>query len=55
MDLTKLQENTLYIYKNSCLEIVDKPVTGFGKTIVHWQDDKPISQEIVYTKRMNEK
>ena len=54
MNQTTLQENNVYIYRNGLLELVDKPATGFGKTVIHWQDNKPISQEIMYTKRMNE-
>lgn len=54
MNQTKLQENNVYICINGRLELVDKPVTGFGKTVIHWQNNKPISQEIMYTKRMNE-
>lgn len=51
MDNIKLQENTVYIFRNGQLEAIDKPKTGFGKTVIHWQDHKVVSMEINYTVR----
>lgn len=50
---TELRENAIYIVKQGKLELVEKPKTGFGKTIIHWQDGHPITQEIRYTKKIN--
>ncbi len=47
----KLTENDVYIVKDGKLELVDRPKTGFGKTIINWQDNKPVSLEISYTIR----
>lgn len=47
----KLIENSIYIVRNGKIELVDKPEGGYGKTIIHWQDGKPILQEVHYTKQ----
>ena len=44
-----LKENTVYVVRDGKLKQMDKPKTGFGKTIIHWQDDKIVSTEINYT------
>lgn len=46
-----LDENAVYRVKDGKLEKVDKPVHGFGKQIITWQDDKPVVCEISYTQR----
>ncbi|MGX7395421.1 DUF3954 domain-containing protein [Carnobacterium mobile] len=51
MDNIKLTENAVYVVKNGKLELVDMPKSGFGKTILNWQDGKVISKEISYTIR----
>lgn len=51
MDHKELEENTVYIVKNGKLSPVDKPKTGFGKSVIHWQDNKVVSMEISYTVR----
>lgn len=51
MEDAKLKENTVYLFKDGKLEAIDKPKTGFGKTIINWQDNKPVSMEISYTVR----
>lgn len=44
-----LKENTVYIVSDGKLKPLDKPKTGFGKTIIHWQDGKITLTEINYT------
>lgn len=51
--LEKLKEGSIYIVRNGIIELIDKPESGFGKTIIHWQDGKPITQEVSYTKKLN--
>lgn len=46
-----LNEDAVYRVKDGKIEKVDKPGDGFGKQIIHWQDDKPIRYEINYTKK----
>lgn len=48
---TNLKENEAYIIKNGKPELVEKPLTGFGKTVLNWQDGKIVSKEISYTVR----
>lgn len=47
------EEGSVFIVKNGKIEVIDKPKTGFGKTIIHWQNGKATSQEIIYTKKFN--
>lgn len=49
MEQNQLKENTVYIVKDGELVELDKPKTGFGKTIIHWQNDKVVNKEITYT------
>lgn len=51
MSNSELKENTVYIVNKGKLEPVDKPKTGFGKTVINWQDNKVVSMEISYTVR----
>lgn len=44
-----LNENTVYIVKDGKLKPMDKPKTGYGKTIIHWQDGKITYTEVSYT------
>lgn len=47
-----LEEGSVLIVINGKIEKIDKPESGFGKTIIHWQDGKPVTQEIIYTKKL---
>ena len=51
MSSNELNEGQIYIVRSGKLEPVEKPRTGFGKTTIHWQDNKPVSMEISYTVR----
>lgn len=53
MAVKEPENNSIYIVKNGIMNVIDKPESGFGKTIIHWQDGKPITQEVVYTKKLN--
>lgn len=48
----KLKDNEIYICKEGELCSIDKPKYGFGKTVIYWQDWKPIRTEINYTKEI---
>jgi len=47
----KLKDGEVYVVKNGDLEPVDKPLSGFGKTTINWQDGKPVGYEVSYTVR----
>lgn len=51
MHKKELHENSIYIVKEGKLVPVEKPKTGFGKSIINWQDNKVVSMEISYTVR----
>lgn len=51
MEQNQLKEGNVYVVKDGKLNPVDKPKTGFGKTIFHWQDGKIVNKEITYTIR----
>lgn len=55
MSKEKHVDNSIYIDRNGIIEPIEKPSTGFGKTIIHWQDGKPVSQEVTYTKLFEDK
>jgi hypothetical protein len=50
-----LTNNALYIVRDGVLHEVDKPPTGFGKQIVHWEDGKPKRYEVNFSKQMDSK
>ncbi|MCB5238907.1 DUF3954 domain-containing protein [Niallia circulans] len=47
-----MKESELYIVKDGTLKLLDKPASGFGKTVIHWQDGKPITVEVNYTNKI---
>jgi len=49
MEQNQLKENTVYVVQDGKLIEMDKPKSGFGKTILHWQEDKIVNTEIHYT------
>lgn len=51
MENNKLKENTVYVVQDGELKPIEKPKTGFGKTILHWQEDKILLTEVHYTVR----
>lgn len=51
MNENKLKDNTLYESDNGKLKEIDKPKTGYGKTVIHWQDNKIVYKEVTYTIR----
>lgn len=46
------KDNELYLCKDGKLVKIEKPKDGFGKTILHWQDGKPILIETNYTQKI---
>lgn len=46
------QEVQLIINKTGQKYSISKPKTGFGKTIITWQDGKPIHVETSYTEKI---
>ncbi|MGE7365195.1 DUF3954 domain-containing protein [Desemzia incerta] len=49
MEEKKLKEESLYVFKDGQLKRIDKPKNGFGKTTIHWQDNKAVRVETNYT------
>jgi hypothetical protein len=46
-----LTENAVYRVIDGKIDKVDKPVSGFGKQVITWQQGKPSHYEVSYTKK----
>lgn len=48
----KLKDNEIYVVKEGKLHKVDKPKHGFGKTVIHWENDKVTRAEITTSQKI---
>ena len=47
--MEKCYNEGLYIVKNGIIKLVEVPKSGYGKSIIHWENGKPTRMETTST------